>query len=114
MKKILLGFFSFLYLFVIWWWNPKYVELNHLMIIDKVNVKCVEDHYLVNLREVNPIRDENGIHYEYEKHSIEGYDFVSIREELEKQSKKKLYFQKAKITYQGCSNKQKNVDLLWR
>ena len=59
---------------------PKYKELNHLKIIDKITINCDG----VILREVIPSKDNNGIKYKYKYYK-------------EKKITNKYYTSKAKI-----------------
>ena len=42
---------------------PKYKELNHLIIIEKVGIDCSNDN--IYLKEIIPLKDDNGIEYKY-------------------------------------------------
>ena len=75
---------------------PKYIELNDLIIIDKIEI-IYTDEYHIRLREVLPIRDNNGINYTYKTYK---YTFNSI-DEMTKyfNNKKRFYFNKVKSLY---------------
>ena len=75
---------------------PKYVELNNLIIIDKIEIKYTNKYY-VRLREILPIRDNNGINYTYNTYK---YTFSDI-DEMNKffYNKKRFYLDKVKSLY---------------
>lgn len=64
MKKTIILFFILL-IFSIFIKKPKYIELNHLHIIDRITIYCDKTTY----RELIPIRDDNGIEYDYKYHN---------------------------------------------
>ena len=72
MKKaiILLIIFCTLYLIGI----PRYTELNNLAIIETVGVSYEENKYYVYLKEVIPVKDNQGIKYEYKYYTGIGDD----------------------------------------
>lgn len=75
--------FIILFIFSLFVKLPKYRELNHLKIIDKITVTC----NTYKLREVIPTKDDNGIEYEYINH-------------IEKNiNKNKYYIDRAKYVY---------------
>ena len=82
MKKTII-LFIILFIFSLFVKLPKYRELNHLKIIDKVIVYC---DYNV-LREVIPKRDDNGIEYEYKYYKEK------------KINKSKYFIDKSKMIY---------------
>ena len=107
MKRYIVVVFSILYLFSVCNFNPKYVELNNLLIVDKIDVVCEKDSYLVTIREVIPIRDDNGIEYEHKNYQREGTDLSKMIKEIENETRKKVYLKKAKVTSKNCQEKIK-------
>ena len=73
--------FVILFIFSLFVKLPKYKELNHLKIIDKITITC--DTY--KLREVIPTKDDNGIEYEYKYYKEKELD------------SNKYYIDKAKV-----------------
>ena len=69
MKKYLIVFILILILFIID--IPEYVELNNLIIVDSIGISCNNE---VNLyvKEIIPIRDDNGIEYDYKIYKSTG------------------------------------------
>ena len=75
---------------------PKYIELNDLIIVDKIEI-IYSDKYYIRLREILPIRDNNGIKYTYNTYK---FNFNNI-DEMNKffNNKKRFYFNKVKSLY---------------
>ncbi len=91
-NKILLFLIVLLFSFFV----PKYIELNNLIIIDKIEI-IYKDKYYVRLREVLPIRDNNGIKYTYNTYK---YSFDEIDDfTYYFNNKKRFYFNKVKSLY---------------
>lgn len=87
MKKIFI-LFIILFTFSLFIKLPKYKELNHLKIIDKITIKC--DYYV--LREIIPIKDDGGIEYDYKYYKVK------------KINKNNFYIDKSKII-KDCNKK---------
>lgn len=95
MKKaiILLIIFCTLYLIGI----PRYTELNNLAIIETVGVSYEESKYYVYLKEVIPVKDDQGIKYEYKYYTGIGDDVEEAYSKLVKKASKKIYLNKSKL-----------------
>ena len=95
MKKaiILLIIFCTLYLIGI----PRYTELNNLAIIETVGVSYEENKYYVYLKEVIPVKDDQGIKYEYKYYTGIGDDVEEAYSKLVKKASKKIYLNKSKL-----------------
>ena len=68
---------------------PDYLELNNLIIIDKINIDCKNK--TIKYTEIIPYKDNNSINYKYEEHTYiynDINDFYNI---------KNIYYKKAKI-----------------
>ena len=68
---------------------PKYIELNDLVIIDKIYIDC--NNKIIKYREIIPYKDNNSINYKYKNYTYkynEIHDFIN---------KKNLYYNKNKI-----------------
>ena len=63
---------------------PKYRELNHIHIINEIKIKCNNDNYQVILKEIIPIKDDNGIEYEYKEYVKTGNNIIDIKKEYDK------------------------------
>lgn len=68
---------------------PKYLELNNLIIIDKINIDCKNK--TIKYNEIIPYKDNNTINYKYEEHT---FIYNDINEFF---NKKNIYYKKAKI-----------------
>lgn len=73
---------------------PNYLELNDLIIIDKIDIDCKNK--TINYNEVIPYKDNNGIDYKYKEHS---YKYENINEFF---NMKNIYYKKAKIKWNNC------------
>ena len=63
MKRIILILLIILELFIIK--IPKYEELNNLVIIKEIAVEYSKDKYTIYLKEIIPIKANQGINYKY-------------------------------------------------
>ena len=99
MKRSLFLFFllfCFLFLLPI----PKYQELNHLILIDTMEIKCDIDSYHINLREIIPIREDDGIQYHYKEHQLSGSNLLKLRKKMQKKS---FYYKGVRKVLTNCS-----------
>lgn len=76
---------------------PKYTELNNLAIIEGVGVSYKDERYIVYLKEVIPVKNDQGIKYKYKYYEEEGDEIEKVFEKLKTKTKKKLYLKKAKF-----------------
>ena len=89
---------------------PSYRELNHIIIIEKIEITCLEDNYDIVLYEVTPKRDGTGISLDYKKHSITGRDLSLIKKRLEDSSSKMFYYKSIKNVITNCLNTKEIID----
>lgn len=104
MKKylfIILLFFPLLFIKI-----PSYVELNNLSIIDKITIKCDNNKYIITLREIIPIKNDNGIKYKYKYYKGNGTNINIIIKEIDNNTKRKLYYKTSKYKYINCRKKE--------
>ena len=73
---------------------PNYIELNNLIIIDKINIDCKNK--TINYSEVIPYKDNNTINYKYKEYT---YKYNNIDEFFKM---KNIYYKKAKINKNNC------------
>ena len=73
---------------------PNYLELNNLIIIDKINIDCKNK--TINYSEVIPYKDNNTINYKYKEYT---YKYNTIDEFFKM---KNIYYKKAKINKNNC------------
>ena len=92
---------------------PNYVELNNLAIIESIEIHCQYNSYKVKLKEIIPIKDDNGIEYEYKYYEEEGKNLKQIKKILINKNNKKLYFQKVKSIKTNC-NTTKNIKEIFK
>ena len=95
MKKIITITIIILSLFIID--IPPYVELNKLAIIDSIGIDYNNITYTVWLKEIIPIKDENGINYKYQYYKGTGKTIKNAYNMIEQKTKKKLYLKRVKL-----------------
>lgn len=78
---------------------PKYKELNNLNIITDIGIDCKNN--TIYLKEIIPVKDDDGIEYKYKLHEYHNYNKVL--------QNKKLYLNHVKKVVTNCSN-EKNFD----
>ena len=94
MKKIILIILIVLELSIIK--IPSYKELNNLAIIEEIKVIKVNDKYTITLKEIIPIKENDGINYKYKYYKESSISITDTIDKLNNQTKKKLYLKKAK------------------
>lgn len=103
MKRIIIIVFFVIVLFICFG-VPKYIELNNLSIIDKVNIQCSKDMFFISLREIQPIKDDNGIRYKYVYYKENINDIGNIKTYYYNKYKKNFYYNKIKTITTNCNN----------
>ena len=73
---------------------PQYIELNDLIIIDKISYNCRNK--IIKYREVIPYKDNNSINYKYKNYN---YKYDNIYEFFNKNN---IYYKSAKIKLENC------------
>lgn len=76
---------------------PEYVELNDLAIIEGIGISYNNNHYTIYLKEIIPIKDEQGINYDYKYYKESGKTLNNAYQNLKNKTKKKLYLKEAKL-----------------
>lgn len=94
MKKIILIILIVLELSIIK--IPSYKELNNLAIIEEIKVIKVNNKYTITLKEIIPIKENNGINYKYKYYKESSNSITDTINKLNNQTKKKLYLKKVK------------------
>ena len=94
MKKIILIILIVLELSIIK--IPSYKELNNLAIIEEIKVIKVNNKYTITLKEIIPIKENDGINYKYKYYKESSNSITDTINKLNNQTKKKLYLKKAK------------------
>lgn len=76
---------------------PEYVELNNLAIIEGIGVSYNDNNCTIYLKEIIPIKDEQGINYDHNYYEAEAKTFEKAYKKLEEKTKKKLYLKEVKF-----------------
>lgn len=87
-----------------------YVELNNLAIIESIGVSYKDENYTIWLKEVIPIKDEQGINYEYEYYKGTGQSIDKAYKEIILKTKKKLYLKRTKLLITNLKHSQNVID----
>lgn len=110
MKKfflILLIFFELLVIKI-----PKYVELNDLAIIEEIFVEEKSNQYTLVLKEIIPLKDNQGISYKYTYHQATSSSLEKALQQIKNNTKKKLYLTKTKSLITNVKSTSKILNTL--
>lgn len=88
---------------------PKYVELNNLMIVEGLGVKCNNDNNTIYLREVIPIRGSNGIKYKYKIYEDTSFNIDSAYQSILNKTNKKIYLRDVRYIITNCRTSNKII-----
>lgn len=90
---------------------PNYVELNDLAIIEEIAIEHKSNNYTIILKEIIPIKADQGINYEYKYYEESSSTIKKAYKKLTTRTKKKLYLQQVKslITNIKSSKNIKNT-----
>ena len=105
MKRIILILLIILELFIIK--IPKYEELNNLVIIKEIAVEYSKDKYTIYLKEIIPIKANQGINYKYKIYKETSTSIKKAYNKIVSKTKKKLYLNKAKTLTTNIKNTDK-------
>lgn len=83
---------------------PEYKELNNLVIIKTIEVKCDNNNYKVKLKEIIPKKEDTSINYEYKDYTEEGNNLKEIKNKIEHSTSKKFYYKKTDYLITNCNN----------
>ena len=70
---------------------PKYEELNNLAIIDAIGIEKDNDTVKIILREIVPLKDDNGIKYDYIYYKNSANTVKNALIKIKKNTNKKIY-----------------------
>ena len=90
---------------------PKYVELNHLILIQSGKIYCTEEQYKITLKEIIPKKEDNGIKYLYKNYQETGTSLKDMKQNLEEKEKKKFYYHGIKTLTTNCQNPKEISDI---
>lgn len=83
---------------------PNYVELNNLAIIEKIGIQYQEKEYTIWLKEIIPLKAEQGIDYEYHYYKGSASSLKKALQQIERNTKKKIYLKKTKLLVTNLTN----------
>ena len=110
MKKILLITIIILELLIID--IPNYVELNDLAIIEEITIIKTKDTYKIELKEIIPIKKDQGINYNYKYYKEQSTTLENTLTKIKNKTKKKLYLKKAKFLTTNISTTKELIYFL--
>ena len=83
---------------------PKYVELNHLIIVDTIGVECSNNNITLYLREIIPAKNDNGINYQYKIYKGIGRSIDNAFDEIDSKTSDKIFYKDSKTILSNCNN----------
>lgn len=102
MKKIIYFIIVFIISFLIK--IPPYIELNNLAIIETLAIEEKDNSYTVYLKELIPIKNDQGIKYNYKYYEATSKSIDKAISKIKKEASKKLYFSKVKKIITNIKN----------
>lgn len=88
---------------------PKYVELNHLMIVDRIGLDCLNNQYTLYLKEIIPKKGDNGINYDFQLYSGDGSSISEAYDNLLKKNHKKVFLKDVQELITNCVKSDKSI-----
>lgn len=83
-----------------------YVELNHLMIVEKIGLECKNNEYQLYLKEIIPKKGNNGIDYDYKIIEATGTTITKAYQKIEKKTKKDIFLEDTRTVITNCKKKE--------
>lgn len=105
MKKKILILLIIIELFIIK--IPKYEELNNLAIIKEIAIEYKENKYTIYLKEIIPIKDNQGINYKYKIYKETSSTIKKAYNKIKNKTKKKIYLNKVQKLKTNIKNTNK-------
>ena len=107
MKRIILLIIIFIiFTFIIK--IPNYVELNNLVIVEGIGVECKNSKYSLYLKEIIPIKGDNGITYKYKYYESEAKSIEkAYKNIIEEYTNKKFFYDDVKFIITSCDTSEK-------
>jgi hypothetical protein len=101
MKRIILIIIVFIGLIFIK--IPKYIELNNLIIVEGIGLEC-RDEYTLYIKEVIPIKSDNGITYKYKIYENKSNEIDKLFDDIIDNSNKLIFYRDAKYIITNCDS----------
>ncbi|MBQ6323747.1 MAG: hypothetical protein IJI22_02825 [Bacilli bacterium] len=110
MKKIFLLILIFtLFSFIIK--IPNYIELNNLVIVEGIGLECNNDKYTLYLKEIIPIKGDNGVTYKYKYYENEAENIDDANKNIiNDYSNKKFFYEDTKYVITNCKTSNEITD----
>ena len=84
--------------------TPNYRELNHLKIIQSMQIVCDVHSISLSFREIEPIKEENGVRYHYQDYHFKGNNLAKILKSIDSRYGNTFYFDGVQKVYTNCDN----------
>ena len=91
---------------------PKYNELNNLAIIESIAVEYDGTNYTLYLKEIIPIKNDQGIKYNYKYYQEKDKTIESSYKKIKEKTKKKLYLKRCKFLITNIHNSENIIRIL--
>lgn len=111
MKKIFILLFLIIFFGIIFK-IPEYHELNDLAIIQGIGISYENNNYTIYMKEVIPIRNDEGIKCKYKIYIGDGDDLNSALLKVSTKTKKKLYYKRCKFLITNIENSDSIKEIL--
>jgi hypothetical protein len=109
MKRIILIIIVFIGLIFIK--IPKYIELNNLIIVEGIGLEC-RDEYTLYIKEVIPIKSDNGITYKYKIYENKSNEIDKLFDDIIDNSNKLIFYRDTKYIITNCDSSSIITDKL--
>ncbi len=86
---------------------PPYVELNNLAIIESIGISYNDENYTIWLKEMLPIKDQNGINYNFKYYKGSSNSIENAYKKIKSKTKKKLYLKRIKLLITNVGESEK-------
>ena len=86
---------------------PPYVELNNLAIIESIGISYNDENYTIWLKEMLPIKDQNGINYNFKYYKRSSDSIENAYKKIKSKTKKKLYLKRIKLLITNVGESEK-------
>lgn len=86
--------------------KPEYKELNHLILVNKIEITCTNNYINGTIFEIIPIKEDNGVKYKEKKYNAKGKSLEELKINLEKQTTNKFYYKSIRKIKTNCNRKE--------
>lgn len=91
---------------------PPYVELNGLAIIEGVGMSYKDSKYTLWLKEIIPLKGENGISHKYKYYKDSGSSVQECYQKIQRKNEKKFYLKRVKFLVTNLKRSDEIIETL--